>query len=156
MIEQQGIVIGVRDGLAEVDVKGRHGCGGCGEQGSCATAAIGNLFTRRRHRIRVNNSIGASTGDVVVIGLRDDDALGLAAVAYLVPVVTMILGAGAGEALVRLLATPSEFPVVLGAAAGLFGGLGLFRRLGGRNGGPADRVVLLRKEPKPSPLVTLS
>lgn len=156
MVEERGIVLQVRDGFAEVDAHRGSGCGGCGEKGVCTTAALGSLFTRQHHRVWLRNSIDAAAGDVVVMGLRDDDALGLAASAYLVPVVAMLVGAGAGETVGQILATTSELPVILGAAIGLLLGLGLFRRYSARDGSPGERIVLLRKEPKPSRLVTLT
>jgi sigma-E factor negative regulatory protein RseC len=155
MVEEQGVVIQVRNGFVEVEAQRGSACGGCGEKGACATGALGRLFSRR-HRLWIRNSIGAAPGDAVVMGMRDDDVLGLSASAYMVPVVGLILGAGAGETLVRTLAMASELPVILGAAAGLALGLSLVRRVAAADSDPAERIVLLRKEPKSAALVRIT
>ena len=92
-------------------------------------------------------------GDVVLMGLRDSDLVGLSAAAYLVPILAMLLGAAAGEGVVRGFAMTSELPVIVAAAVALVLGLRLMRGIS-RGTHPGDRIVLLRKEPKGFAVVT--
>ena len=134
MIEQNAVVRHCDGGLALVEVQRANACGGCAGKAGCGTASFADYFGRRTARVSVRNPIGARPGEWVVVGYEERAFLRAAAVMYLLPIGALALGAAAGTAW-----GGSEALGVLGAAAGLAGGLAFSRRiadlLGRRYGG---------------------
>jgi len=120
VIEQVGVVVSVRGGLAEIEAERRRACGGCAAGTACSTSLIARYLGRRPVLLRARNSIGAAPGDRVVIGLPEGVLLEASFLAYLVPLLTMIGGAMAGESIGGALLTPA-YAQGLSVAAGLGG-----------------------------------
>ncbi|EIC22641.1 SoxR reducing system RseC family protein [Thiorhodovibrio frisius] len=150
MIEEQAIVIAVDDRFAEVEPQRRATCDHCGVKGACGTSLIDRFLGRRPVRLRVTNAIGARVGERVILGVADAVLLRAAVVAYLVPLLGLLLGA----ALALELADWRQWPGaqswslgggVLGFALSLRWVADYSRRL---RGDPRYRAVLLgRAEP---------
>jgi sigma-E factor negative regulatory protein RseC len=96
MIEQTGLVLSVRGGMAEVQAERRSACGSCAGNAGCGTSVIARLFGRRETLLRAQDNIGVGPGDRVVIGLPESALLEASFLAYLVPLLSMIGGAMAG------------------------------------------------------------
>jgi len=147
VLETQARVLAVTPGLALVEIRRRSGCGACSLASGCATAALAELFGPGRHRVAVSDGIGVAAGDQVVIGVAAGALTRASMLAYLLPLLALILtsflaqAAGAGEAAGALAG-------LLGLGAGMLGTAAIARaapeqeiyrpRLLRRSGGPTD------------------
>ncbi|WPL15943.1 Sigma-E factor regulatory protein RseC [Thiorhodovibrio winogradskyi] len=136
MIEQPARVLDVlpetptQPARLYLEVTRRPVCGGCAHASGCGTAVLAELFGRGRFGqspLRMELPMPAASkpprpGDDIQLGIAPGALLGAAVLAYVLPVLLMLLGAGlgaqmAGDVLSVLLAA-------LGLGAGLLlGGL---------------------------------
>jgi len=118
VIEEAATVAAVQDGFAWVDTRRQSTCGSCAARKGCGTATIAKLFERRQRRVRAIDSIGARVGDRVMIGLAEGALLQGSLAVYLVPIASMMLGAGVGELLAVNTGAqdPETVSVVMGIA----------------------------------------
>ena len=116
LIEQVAIVTYVKDGFAWVETNRQTACNGCAAHKGCGTAALARVLGRRRNRVRAVNAVGARAGDRVMVGLAEDAFIQVSLAVYLVPVLAMLVGAGAGElfAIKLGLGVPEALSAVLG------------------------------------------
>jgi sigma-E factor negative regulatory protein RseC len=98
MLEETGIVVGVEDHQILVETKPRSACSHCGT-GSCTTSTVAKLFGARRNRLRLDNSLHAVRGQAVVVGIPDQALVSVSILAYMVPLLAMILGVVGASAL---------------------------------------------------------
>jgi sigma-E factor negative regulatory protein RseC len=139
MIEQQGRVLSARptaDGRSvrlRVELPRRSACGGCAQSAGCGTAALAGLFSEKSQHVelelemaeRWKTSVAPEpwrAGDAIWLGIDPRALLGAAVLAYLMPVILMLVGALLGAA------WGTEVASVLLAGIGLLAGLGLGRR----------------------------
>ena len=71
MLEEDGVVVSISKGMAEVSVMPQSACGSCSASNGCGTSLITSLFPRRNSRFKVKNTLGAQTGEQVIIGLMN-------------------------------------------------------------------------------------
>ena len=103
-MESEGIVTKVEDGGAWVQLVSE--CDSCGESGGCGW--------KKGHRLqRFANTIGARTGDHVVIDAPDAAVFDAVLRCYLVPLLVVMVGAIGGAALY------GDVGSIAGAAIGL-------------------------------------
>lgn len=98
MLEETGIVVGVEHGYIQVETQPRSACANCGA-GSCTTSVVSKLFGARHNRLRLPSSLHAKVGQRVVIGIPDQVLISVSLRAYLLPLLTMMLGAVCANAL---------------------------------------------------------
>jgi positive regulator of sigma E activity len=111
-LEARGRVIEIRDGAAELRLASTSSCRGCRAQGVCGSG--------REQSVRIAAPAGLAVGDVVSLQLGEAQfSLGVA-IGYLLPAVTLLLGA-------VLLSFAGDAAAVFGAALGLAIGLLLVR-----------------------------
>lgn len=105
-------------GFAYVRTVAETGCSSCGLSGSCGTSTLANFFMGRsaRNLIKVPNSLNREVGDKVELKLPGEQLLLQAFMAYMVPLIGLLIGAFLGESFTSL---PGETGVLLGAIAGL-------------------------------------
>jgi len=127
MLEETGTVVDLRDGMALVETRSRSACSACGS-GSCGTSVVSQLFGLKRNRLALDNALGASIGDRVVIGIPDAVLVKAALWAYLVPVALMVMATGVSDAFAL-----GNMMQALCALLGLAGGLYLVRYITGRD-----------------------
>jgi sigma-E factor negative regulatory protein RseC len=149
MIEEHGQVVKAGDdGFAWVETRPRSRCGACAECEGCGISVLTSVLARRQSPIRAINSIGAVTGDQVVIGVSESGMLRGALAVYAAPLAGLFIGALAGHYL-----GDGESPRhtelwdLLGAAAGFTAGLvwlKRFSRASGRDG--RFQPVILRRQ----------
>lgn len=120
-MEAQGVVRRLEGDEAVVEVtEEQGGCGRCHEPGGCKTGLLSHGFRHSCREFRVHNGIGAQPGEQVVLRVAEGSLLQAAFIAYLLPVASVLLGAGAGVAFAGGGAT--DMAALFGALAGL--GLG--------------------------------
>jgi sigma-E factor negative regulatory protein RseC len=136
MIETPARVVAVEPGYAWVESGRRSSCSHCAGGDSCGVSSLGKLFAVRTQRMRLPDPLGLRTGEDVVIGLSEQRLVVAAAVAYMLPLFTMITAALAGAHLGQ-----GQLAPALSSLAGLAGGLWLVKHRSGR------RRVMARYRP---------
>ncbi|MCG7873243.1 MAG: SoxR reducing system RseC family protein [Candidatus Thiodiazotropha lotti] len=146
MIEETAMVVRIEGEYAFVETEKRAACGSCESQGSCSTSVLAGLFKRRYNHLRVVNTVLAKPGEQVIIGLQEQALLKLSMLAYLLPLILMILAAIVAQYLFGLFNIQSgELPQVIGGLLGLIGGFFLLRLLAYKNRhDPGYQAVILR------------
>jgi sigma-E factor negative regulatory protein RseC len=145
VVEERGVVVRVAGSRAEVEFVRQAACGSCSAKTACGSGVLGELFGRKRHRVWIDNTVNAATGDHVVVGIREGEFVATSLMAYLLPLLTLFAGALAAESVLGG-AGGTELPVVLGAMTGLALGLYALRRWMA-SAGEARNLKILRKEP---------
>lgn len=97
-MEQEAVVARVAGKHAYLEVGG-GGCGHCHETGGCQSSILGRLFRSEPRQFRILNSIGAVPGDLVLVRVAEGAALRAAMLTYVLPVLSLLLGAIAGNAI---------------------------------------------------------
>ena len=136
MLEQHAVVLKVQDHRAWVEARESGTCGSCGT-GGCSTRRLADLFGSRQRAFPVNNSLQASVGERVIIGIPAGALWKSAASLYGLPLLLMLAGALSGQ----------HWLGDAGAAGGLLAGLGI--ALGVHKFWPvssAMQPVMLRRE----------
>lgn len=121
MVEEQAVIVDLKDGVAMLEVIRRKPCGLCGQTRGCGVSMWGKLFRHRSHVFKAQNRIDAKVGDFVIVGVEEQALLRSALLVYGVPLVTLLAGA-----LVASLAWGGEHrdaSTVIGAVLGLIVGL---------------------------------
>lgn len=149
MLEQDGIVISVSEGMAEVSVTPQSACGSCSAKSGCGTSLVASLFPERSSRFTVRNRLGAKTGEQVVIGLHESALQSASLVLYLIPLAGLIFGAMGGIYLSEhILRGPSELLSILLGFAGMGAGFILVKYLGQHARGLSDyqaEIIRIKK-----------
>jgi sigma-E factor negative regulatory protein RseC len=135
-------VVNVDEDFAYVETQRQSACGGCNSQEGCGTSALSTVLGGKPTRFKVINGVGAKVGDSVVIGLEEKALLKSSLIAYLFPVIGLVLGVA-----VALLLIPQagDGATVIGAAAGLLAGFVGLKQVNSRNGNSLEYMpVILR------------
>ena len=98
MLEELGTVVEVRDGVLRVETQSRSACSHCSKDG-CTTSVVSKLFSIKRNRFELENSLGALPGELVVIGIPDELLVQASVRAYLLPLLVMMLATAVGSAM---------------------------------------------------------
>ena len=139
MLEEDGVVVSVSKGMTVVSVMPQSACGSCSASNGCGTSLVSSLFPERSSKFKVKNTLGAQTGERVVIGLNESALQSASLILYLVPLACLIFGAIAGIYLSEhVFRSPSELLSILLGFSGMGAGFILVRYLV-RRGGSAGR-----------------
>jgi sigma-E factor negative regulatory protein RseC len=135
MIEQTATVISVESGYAWVmPQQAASGCGGCASKASCTSGASPFSFMHKEpQKMRVLNPSYARPGDVVVVGMQGEALVMYSLLAYMLPLLGMLLMAILGRELAAFGGVTSEFVTVFSGLVGLVGGLRLANVIGARS-----------------------
>ena len=90
------------------------GCGGCKSAGSCSTSFLATFF-QKNNGIQVENTVDALVGDTVVLAAHPQGLLLGAVFTYLLPLVTLFIGAIIGSFIVNEVGSISFGLLGLGA-----------------------------------------
>jgi len=107
LIEEQGQVVEVHSGRALVQTVRSGACEQCGARHACGCTGGG-----REARVWADDAVGVQPGDRVVIAVPEGTVLRASVLVYLIPVLALVLGAIAGNALAPTLGWSAD----LGAA----------------------------------------
>lgn len=146
MLEQTAIVVSVESGHAWVVPQQRgSGCGGCGSTTACVSSSTFDFLQKEPQKMRVLNPLYARPGDKVVVAVQGEALVVYSLLAYLLPLVGLIVAAIIGREVFALMGLAAELGAVLGGVAGLVGGLRLANLLCDRSfSSSAFQPVILR------------
>jgi sigma-E factor negative regulatory protein RseC len=97
MIEQQGRIIATSLTKASVLVGPSSGCPACDAGKGCGAGIFGRLIARKPITLELDNSIRASKGQAVVVGIPESVFLILLFWLYLLPLLAAMVGAALGH-----------------------------------------------------------
>jgi len=123
MIETTVRVVSAENGTVLVQPTTQSGCGGCGSRSVCGVSGLGKYFSGNRKAIAVHCDASVRAGDELQLSMDEGDMLKAGLLAYLLPSVLALVGAGVA-------ASHGDVAAVLGAAAGVAVGLLLGRLTG--------------------------
>ena len=126
MIEQTAVVVSIESGYAWIMPQHSSGCGGCASKSGCSTSASPFEFLRHNRepqKMLVLNTLYARPGDVVVVGMQGDALILYSLLAYLLPLLSLLVFAMLGSEVFPWLDNGEEIGTVLGGLGGLLGGL---------------------------------
>lgn len=138
MLEESGTVVAIEGDYALIETQRKSACGHCGVGDSCGTSVLSSLFSNKRSRIRLKNHLGLVVGETAVIGINETVLLSTAVLAYLLPLISMIVCTLVGDSLV---AGDSGFVFGL---AGLFVGMAITNRIMDNRDYQEKEIILLR------------
>jgi sigma-E factor negative regulatory protein RseC len=125
MISAPVRVVSADNGIAQVEPTAQSGCGGCASKSSCGVSGLGKYFSHNRKTIAVQCDGGVKAGDELQLNMEEGDLLKAGLLAYLLPSVSALVGAGVAATLGF-----GDVGAVLGAAAGMASGFLLGRWTG--------------------------
>lgn len=144
MLEETGKVIAVEGGYVVIETQQRSACGQCNVGDSCGTSILAGLFKNRRHKVRLINRIGLSKGDLAVIGINESVLLSTAIMAYMLPLILMII-----PAVITSLYGFGDGASFIFSLLGLFAGMQISNRIMGNKDFQSREIVLIRKSKEP-------
>jgi sigma-E factor negative regulatory protein RseC len=130
MIEQQGRVVAVKDGIADVRLGGTAGCALCDAGKGCGAGVFGRLLKRKPVTVSLDNTVDASQGQPVMVGIPEALFLRLAARLYLYPLLAGIGGAVVGYYISDLANVGPVGADMITLVSGLICGIAVLRRSG--------------------------
>ncbi len=128
-------VISATDGLAQVEASAQSGCGGCTSRSNCGVSGLGKYISAGRKTVAVQCGAKVQAGDELQLQLSEADLLKAGLLAYVIPSVLAVAGAGVATAL-----DWGDSGAALGAGIGMVAGLLL-----GRISGWLPRIVVEKK-----------
>jgi len=133
-LTKTGVVQSVRNGIAVVAVAS-GGCSSCGEKSGCAIGRMSG--DNKTSLIEVATAEHVSVGDSVTLSMPQVALHRAALIGYLIPAVTLLAGAIAGQA-----ATGTDGGAAIGALAGLLAGMIPGRMAGRRQSNTNEDIAL--------------
>jgi sigma-E factor negative regulatory protein RseC len=92
MIEEVAVVVKIENQQVWVTSGANSACGGCQQQASCTTNALGSVLKKKL--VPVDCDIKLKTGDEVIVAIDENLLLRASLLLYLVPLIALFLGAG--------------------------------------------------------------
>lgn len=125
MIEQIARVVSIKGSYAWVMPESIANCASCAttKNIACGKSKLFDFMKPKSDKLYAINPLHAKPGDMVVIGMHSQALVFYSMLAYLLPLVSLIVFAMLGEALALPLSLPREASAILAGLAGLLGGL---------------------------------
>ncbi|MGB2065225.1 SoxR reducing system protein RseC [Marinomonas gallaica] len=118
MIEENGTVLSIEDGIAEVETIRTSSCTSCRARHGCGHHTIAKVSNSNRMLMKAIATDDLKTGQSVVVGIPEDTLLQASLWMYAVPLLGLVLGASLPS-----LVTEQTLISVVGAISGFAGGL---------------------------------
>lgn len=146
MIEETARVIAIENDQLLLEAQTQAACHTCSARPGCGTSILSKWVGRRFTRFKVPNSVSASVGDEVVVGLAETALLKGSVLVYLMPLLAMIVFAVLADSLFPAEQAYRDLLVLIVSVAG-FGLMLAFskRLLASRNNRSRLTPVILRK-----------
>lgn len=149
MIEQSAVVLSTEGGYAYVKPEVKGTCGGCAnKQSGCSTLSLSSFFGASQiEKVKVQNLVYARPGDHVIIGVQGNAFLVYSMLAYMLPLISMLIFAVLGMEVFELMGLNPEVGAFFSAIGGILAGLRLGNRLASLSQHFEDfKPVVLRKQ----------
>jgi sigma-E factor negative regulatory protein RseC len=122
MIEQSAIILALENAsasqtIATLEIVRKTACGLCGQTRGCGNSIWGKLLNHKSTNFTAQNPIDAKVGDRVIVGIDETALVKSALILYILPLVTMFLGATLVSQIML-----TELAPILGAFIGLLVG----------------------------------
>ncbi|MBS1228799.1 MAG: positive regulator of sigma RseC/MucC [Proteobacteria bacterium] len=114
MTDARGTITAVNGNTADVTMD-ETGCGRCHEEGGCGGLNLGKMLCSSPRSFRVLNPGNSAVGDRVTVVIAEGAVRRSATLAYVVPLLALLVGALSGSALA------GETGAIVGALSGLLG-----------------------------------
>ena len=98
LVEEQGVIVSVQGSEVSIAPLAESGCNACLSNGVCGTALLSTMFGKKQRLLVAENTIDAKPGEQVIIGLNRTALVLVSLMVYLLPLLMLILGAIAGDA----------------------------------------------------------
>lgn len=118
MIEEKARVIAIDHDQLLLEAETRAACSACGVRQGCGTAVLSRWIGRKFTRFQAPNSVNASVGDEVIVGLAEGAMLKGSVFVYLLPLLSMIVFALLADSLIPADTDARDLLVLLFAVAG--------------------------------------
>lgn len=151
MIEKTAVVISISKGYAWVSSDDIQGCGSCGSNNSESSQCSSNnlqLYSQTRlDKMQVSNPFHAKPGDQVIVGLPSDSLLKSSLLAYLLPLISLIVFAFLGREIFVFMQVNGELGAIFMGFTGLLVGYRFANLLINNANALQDKLqpVILRK-----------
>jgi len=143
VIEEVAIVREVHCGHAVVETQVKTTCGQCAAKNNCGTSSIAKAFSNKSTFFSVETNAALKTGDVIKVGIPENDLVSAAFYVYIAPILSLF----SGVALIAfLLPSLSEwFQLLFGVLCAGLTLKWLQKRYGDTNAGDQFTPVFLKK-----------
>jgi sigma-E factor negative regulatory protein RseC len=138
-LETRATVVRIDAGKTFVEAAQASSCAQCSGKG-CGTAKLSKAFCNEPRKFQVDNLIGATVGDQVVVSVADGALLRGIGLVYLLPLALLVAGAALGNA-VAVTDGQRDGYAAAGAAFGLAVGFLLSRWLDSRQARQLPRIA---------------
>lgn len=122
MIEKKAIIVSTHQGNAVVKAENTS-CNSCSTKSGCSTKGFLFSPTKDVSEYKVLNPIHAKPGDRVIVGLASDGLLKSSLLAYLLPLLSLLVFAFLGNELFISMGVSGELGAILMGITGLLVGL---------------------------------
>lgn len=122
MIEESGRIVAVEEGAVWVESIRRAACDTCSAKNGCGQSALAKLGQQHKNHVRALSPLDLSVGDEVVIGVPEDVVMKGTLVAYMMPLIFMLVAAVAADSV-----NAGDLWVTLAGLIGLGIGFGMVR-----------------------------
>lgn len=129
MIEERARVVAIENDQLLLEAQTRVACNACAARQGCGTSVLSKWVGRKFTRFQAPNSVNASVGDEVVVGLAEEAMLKGSVFVYLLPLLAMIIFALLADSLISAEAASRDLLVLLSAVAGFALMLAFSRRV---------------------------
>ncbi len=141
MLEETGTVIAIEGRYVVIETRRVSACGHCKVGDSCGTSVLAGMFSQSPNHLRLINHLSLSVGDVAVIGINQSVLLMTAVLAYMLPLILMIMF----SVLANIL-TSSDGNNFIFSMTGLFVGMQITNWIVADKKHQVQQIVLLRGE----------
>jgi sigma-E factor negative regulatory protein RseC len=118
MIEERARVIAIKNDQLLLEAETRAACNACEARQGCGTSVLSRWVGRKFTRFQAPNTVNASVGDEVVVGLAEEAMLKGSVFVYLLPLVAMIIFALLADGLISADAATRDLLVLVSAVVG--------------------------------------
>ena len=130
MIEERAVILSLEQllqnqsndsqsgSIATLEIERKTACGLCGQTRGCGNSIWGKLFGHPTTAFKAQNRINAKVGESVIVGINEKALLKSALLLYILPLVTLFIGAILASQLRQ-----TDGSTMLGAVIGLVLGL---------------------------------
>ena len=122
MIEERAVILSLdnNSGIpsATLEIERKNACGLCGQTRGCGNSIWGKLFAHHSTAFKAQNHINAKVGQSVIVGINETALLKSALLLYILPLVTLFLGAILATKIIS-----TDLSAMIGAVVGLVLGL---------------------------------